>query len=413
MATAMELGAKITSERQEFAKWMNDHKAADGSYDLTGDNLTEFNKRNSTIAGLQAEFGVQSEAEKAAADNATKLAPAGTIAANKGDGEAEVKDHRIKDAEGLDRAFKSAFATHSDKLKSLANGGSGTVRFELPVEAKTLVTLADHYPQATRAQTTGSALYYNSVEDLFASGSTDANAVEYFIQTTDTDNAAFKAEGTAATDSAFVWTKTSDEVEEVATWIPVTRPFLNDNAGMQSMITNMLAARLDKAVSKDLCYGTGTTPQLWGASVRTGFQTQAKGTDPAFDAILKAATLVEVTGDATPDAIILHPTDFQNLLLTRTTDGLYILGNPGNSPANPSLWGLPIRVSSTVAAAAGTAIVGAFKTMAQIFNNGGVTVEASTEHSTYFTERKVALALVRRLTVVHYRPSAFCKITGL
>jgi hypothetical protein len=140
---------------------------------------------------------------------------------------------------------------------------------------------------------------------------------EYLVPKADTDNAAAVAEGSAVTDSAFSWTKTSDEVETVQTWVPVTREFLNDNAGMQSMIQGMLAARLDKLVSKALCYGTGSTPALWGVSVRTGFQTQAKGADPTFDAIMKAITLCTVTGDATPDAVIMHPTDWQNIVPTR------------------------------------------------------------------------------------------------
>ena len=48
-----------------------------------------------------------------------------------------------------------------------------------------------------------------------------------------------------------------------------------------------------------------------------------------------------------------------------------------------------------------------------IFMDGGVVVEASTEHSTYFTERKVALSISRRLSVANYRPTAFCKLTGI
>lgn len=411
MATAAEIGLKLDAERQAMATWYKSFQT-DAGLDMTAEQVGEFNARNAALAEMQAQYTALLTAEKGAAENEAKMASQGRLV--RPDSAPESKF--ITDADGLDRAFKSGFAGIAPQLKAIASGDlslGSMARFTLPVEAKTVATLSDHYPPATRAQTTGSALYYNSVEDLFQSGTTDANAIEYFIQTTDTDNAAAVAEGSAVTDSAFSWTKTSDEVETVQTWIPVTREFLNDNAGMQSMIQGMLAARLDKLVSKALCYGTGSTPALWGVSVRTGFQTQAKGADPTFDAIMKAITLCTVTGDATPDAVIMHPTDWQNIVLTRTSDGIYLLGNPGNAPMNPNLWGLPVRVSSTVAAAAGTAIVGAFKTMAQIFNNGGLTVEVSTEHSTYFTERKVALALSRRLSVAHYRPSAFVKVTGL
>ena len=410
MPTSADLGVKLDGERKATAAWLAQHRTEDGGFTDANEFLTEFTTRNESLAKMQSDYESALKVESFEADNRARMGGTGRIVVPEAEG-AESKT--IRDPEALDRAFQSAFKAHAPALKDLANGVAGTVRFHLPVEAKTLVTLADHYPEATRARTTPSALYYNSVEDLFQSGSTDSNSIEYFIQSTDTDNAAAIAEGSAVTDSAFAWTKVTDEVEIVQDWIPVTREFLNDNAGMQSMITGMLADRLDKLVSKALMYGTGSTPALWGVTVRTNFASQAKGTDPTFDQIMKAIDKVTVAGDAVPDAVVLHPTDWMGLVLTRTPDGIYILGNPGSPPATPTIWGLPVRVTSTVAAAAGTGCVGAFKSMAQIYNNGGVTVEASTEHSTYFTERKVALALSRRLSSVNYRPTAFVKMTGI
>ena len=406
MPTSAELGATLTTKRQEHGAFLAQYKKDDG-YDMPTDKVGEFQTRNAELTKLQSEWETAVTVEKSALENDSKLGSQGRM----------VKDQaptESKEEQSFEVRLKSGFKAHEPMLKAMADGAHGIVRFEVPApETKTLVTTADHYPPYERARTTPSALFYNSVEDLFASGSTNANNVEYFIQSTDTDNTAAKAEGSAATDSAFVWTKVTDEVETMQTWIPVTREFLNDNAGMQSIIEGMLLDRLEKYVSKELMYGTGSTPQLWGVTVRTNFASQAKGTDPVFDTILKAADDVAVAGDATPDAVIMHPTDWMNLVLTRTTDGIYILGNPGNAPVNPSLWGIPVRVTTTVAAAAGTACVGAFRTMAQIYNNGGITVEASSEHSTYFTERKVALAVSRRLAAVNYRPTAFSKVTGL
>lgn len=408
MATSAELGIKLNTERTAYATWLAEHKAADGSYDLTGDQVGEFHKRNDAIAAMQGEYETALQVEKAAAETEAKLRPEGRIVPA---GSEAPADGRIKDADGLNAAFKAAWDKAGPTLKAMANGLDGKVRFELPVEAKTLVTLSDHYPPATRLQTTGMANYYGDVESLFQSGSTGSNNIEYFIQTTNTTNAATRAEGTAVTDSAYVWTKTTDEVEIVQAWIPVTRAFLDDNEGMQSLVTGMLAYELQAEVNQQILSGTGTTPQLWGAFIRTGFQTQAKGTDPAFDAVGKAILKVQVTGDALPDAIVFHPTDWWNLRLTRTTDGIYILGNPADA-GQLQLWGLPVRLSTGIGSA-GTAGVGAFKQYAQIFNNGGVQVEASSEHSTYFTERKVALAVSRRLSLASYRPSAFATITGL
>ena len=411
MATAAELAIQLTTKRQEHTAFLASFKK-DGGYDMPADKVDEFHRRNDELSELQKSWETAIEVEKSAEVNAAKLAPQGTIAANKGGEEQpEIKDGRIKDADGLDRAFKAAFEQHAPALKAMANGADGKVRFELPVEAKTLVTLTDHYPPATRLPTTGMANYYGDVESLFQHGTTGSNNVEYFIKTTNTTNAATRAEGTAVTDSAYVWTKYTDEVEIVQAWIPVTRAFLADNDGMQSLVTGDLLYELQAEVNQQILSGTGTTPQLWGVFIRTGFQTQAKGTDPAFDAIGKAILKVQVTGDSTPDGIVMHPTDWWNLRLTRTTDGIYILGNPADT-GTLQLWGLPVRLSTGIGSA-GTAGVAAFRPYAQIWENGGVEVEASSEHSTYFTERKTAIAVSRRLAAVSTRPSSACTVTGL
>jgi len=405
--SAQALGLKLTQERQLHADWLASFKKDDG-YDMTAEQVGEFHTRNDALEKLQKDYDGALVVEKSAAENAAKLAPQGRIISGGSD---DPVDPRIKTADQLDVAFKGFLKTHAPALKQIAGGADGKVSFELPVSTKTLVTLADHYPPADRQQTTGMAAYYGDTEDLFTPGSTDSSNIEYFIQTTNTTNAAFVAEGSAATDSAYVWTKTTDEVEEIQAWIPVTRAFFTDNAAMQSTVTGRLAYELQAEVNQQLLSGTGTTPQLWGAFIRTGFQTQAKGADPAFDAVGKAILKVQVTGDALPDAVVFHPTDWWNLRLTRTTQGVYILGNPAD--AGPlQLWGLPVRLTTGIGSA-GTAGVGAFRQYAQIFNNGGVLVEMSSEHSTYFTERKIAIAVSRRMSLASYRPSAFATVTGL
>lgn len=408
MATASELATQLTTKRNEHTTWLASFKKADG-YDMPADKVDEFHTRNDELDTLQKAWTTATEVEKSAEINEAKLAPQGRVISGGSD---VVSESPIKTADQLSVAFKGLLKEHGAGLKALANGERGTVRFELPVESKTLVTLTDNYPAADRQRTTGMAMYYGDVEDLFLPGTTNSNNIEYFVQTTDTDNAAMVGEGSAATDSAYSWTKVTDEVETVQAWVPVSREALHDNAGFESTITGRLAAQLQRKVNQQLLSGTGTTPQLWGCFIRTGFQTQAKGGDPVFDAIGKAILKVEVTGDSLVDGIVMHPTDWWNMRLTRTVDGIYIMGNPGDGPGSNSLFGIPLRRSVGIGAA-GTAGVGAFGSQAQVFNNGGITVETSSEHSTFFTERKVAVAVSRRLSVADYRPSAFCTVTGL
>lgn len=411
MATSKDLGVKLTAERTAAIAWFDSFKNAEGALDMPAEKVGEMGTRNAALADLQKEYDNAVLAEKSAAENALKLMPRGMV-------EPEVKDtpDPVMTKAAVERAFLKSFGEQRETLNAMAAGklSNGSVHFEMAADLKTVLTTGDYTSQATRLQTTGMPLYYGDVEDLFAHGTTDAKNIEYYIQTTDTNNAAATAEGVAVTDSAFSYTLTTDEVETVQAWIPVTRESLSDDRFTMSLVTSRLALELQKVCSQIMLSGTGTTPIPWGVAVRTGVQTQAKGADPAFDAIHKGIVLVQVTGDSTPDAIAIHPTDWQNLRLTRTVDGVYILGNPAAAD-EPTLWGLPVRQTIGVLSngAAGTALVGAFGSQAMVVTNGGLSVEISTEHSTYFTERKAAIAMSRRFAVAGFRPSAFVKITGL
>ncbi len=411
MATVSELGNQLTTKRQEHGTWLAQYKKGD-EYDMPAEKVGEYATRSKELSDLQAAWTIANDLQKDAADNEAKIAPQGRLVKDGGD-DIEHKEvgSGIETKAQLNAAFKSAFAKHQPVLDAIAKGGRGSVSFPLDASLKTVLQTTVHAPQADRRGTFASALYYGDVEDLFPHGSTGSKSVDYFIQTTDTDNAAAVAQTSAPTDSAFAWTLTTDPVETVSTWIPMSHEAIADNVGLQSTVQGMLAKRLQKLSNQICLSGTGSTPVPTGVFIRTGFQTQAKGSDPAFDAIHKAITKVEVTGDAICDAICIHPTDWQNLRLTRTADGIYILGNPADS-APLNLWGLPVRKTTGIGAAS-TAGVGAFGDYAEVVEREGLVVEISTEHSTYFTERLVAVLLYRRFTVADYRPSAFATITGL
>lgn len=405
MSTAAELRSTLDAKRAAAAAFMEAFKTADGQYDMPTDKVGQFRKRNEEIDDLAREWEAAVTAEKDAAVEAAESKSQGRMAIAADDAPAAVT---TKDA--LDGAFRKGFRANADTIKRISEGGTGTARFDLGADLKTVVTIGTSY--ATQPEQVGraeSALFFGDVEPYFPHGVTSAASVVGYVQTTDTDNAAFVAEVTAATDSAFVWTPVTDEVEDVQSWIPASRNLLADEPAMQSVITGMLAKRLQKKVSDSILNGSGTTPIIWGVFKRTGFQTQAKGNDPAFDAIHKAITKVAVTGDASPNLAVFHPNDWQDIRLTRTTDGIYILGNP--TEAGPlRIWGLPVVLSTGMTENTAGVVDTSYTT---IFENGGLTVEVSTEHSTYFTERTIAISLVRRLAAFQFRPSAAATITGL
>jgi HK97 family phage major capsid protein len=118
----------------------------------------------------------------------------------------------------------------------------------------------------------------------------------------------------------------------------------------------------------------------------------------AADHIYEAITVVRVDSFLEPDTIIIHPIDWADLRLLKDQNDNYIGGSPfSNTGSNPgeSLWGL--RVVVTQSAIPGSALVAAFATATQIFRRGGLSVEASSSHDTFFVENKTAIRAELRL----------------
>jgi HK97 family phage major capsid protein len=239
-------------------------------------------------------------------------------------------------------------------------------------------------------------------------GTTDSNVISYYEETTFTNAAATVAEGAAKPESALDFTERTDTVRKIATWIPATSEFLEDNAGMRSYLEGRLRFMVEREEEDQLLNGDGTAPNISGILDRA-IQTVTSTND--IDAIYRAITEVRVDGLAEPTALVIHPLSWANIRLAKDGNDRYYGDGPFGPLQGDRLWGLPVRVTPLIAE--GTALVGAFRPFAQVFRKGGIRVVASTEHSTYFTENKVAILAEERLALAVYRPSAFCSVTGL
>lgn len=248
------------------------------------------------------------------------------------------------------------------------------------------------------------------VADLPMLTETSQSAVKYMEETTKTDAATEIAEGAAYPEAALALTERSETVRKIAVFLPVTDEQFEDEPRARDYVNGRLTDMLNRRLDGQLLSGNGVAPNLTGYLNKAGIQTQAKGADPAFDAIHKGITLVRFTGFAEPDAIAMHPTDWQNLRLTRTPDGIYILGNPGDQ-IEPRLWGLPVVV--TPAETLGTALVGAYREFSELSLRRGIEFDVSNSHSTFFSEGKLAIRASFRAAFLIYRAAAFCTVTGL
>jgi HK97 family phage major capsid protein len=248
------------------------------------------------------------------------------------------------------------------------------------------------------------------VIDLIPGGTTIGNAVVYMEETTFTNSAAETAEGGTYPESALALTERSSPVRKIATFLPVTDEQLEDVDGIQNYIDNRLTFMLRQRLDSQILVGNGTPPNLTGIlNVGGSLQTQARGADPAPDAVYKAMTLVRVTGRANPNGVVIHPLDWQGVKLLRTADGIYIWGNPADN-APDRVWGLTVALSDAITLH--TALVGDF-TFSELAMRRDIQVQISNSHSTFFIEGKQAIRADVRAALIIYRAAAFCTVTGL
>lgn len=276
-------------------------------------------------------------------------------------------------------------------------------------------TAAGWAPETTR---TGRVVDFATrpvqVTDIVPDTTTGQAAVVYMEETTfgtgGVGDAAERAEGTAYPETTLELTEQSSTVRKVSVFIPVTDEQLEDEPQARGYLNNRLPFMLRQRLDGQILNGNGTAPNLRGILNVAGIQTQARGTDPIPDAVYKAMVLVRVTGRAMPNAVVFNPFDWQSVRLLRTSDGLYIWGNP--SEAGPErIWGLQVTQGDVLAQ--GSALVGDFANFSELAVRRGIDVQVSNSHADFFINGKQAMRADLRAALVWYRPAAFCQITGI
>lgn len=245
--------------------------------------------------------------------------------------------------------------------------------------------------------------------DLIPVRPVNVQTVKWMEKTTYTISAAEIAEAGTYPESTYVWTERTTPVQKIADSIPVTDEQLEDVDQMASLLDDDVRFGLRQKLDGQSISGSGTPPALKGILNYAGVQTQARSTDPHFDAVFKGITKVRATGRAEPDAIGVHSTDWQTFRLARTADGIYIMGNPSD-PGAQSLFGLPIIINEVLTA--GTALIGSFRQFCYLAEKRGVLVEIGYS-GTQFAEGKKTIRASLRAAMVVRRGAAFCTVTGL
>jgi HK97 family phage major capsid protein len=251
-----------------------------------------------------------------------------------------------------------------------------------------------------------------TIRDLIAPGTTDATSIVYMRETTFTNAAATVAEGAAKPESTLIFDQVVDHVSKIAHWLPVTEEMLEDVAQIRSYIDARLRLGVQLTEEDQLLNGDGVAPNLLGIRKRPGLTAaHPRGTDTNIDAIFKQMMAIFNASLVMPDGHVVNPANWQTIQLSKDTTGNYYGSGPFTGPQAPTLWGLPVDVTPSMVA--GTALTGAFGSASQIFDRGGMRVEASNSHQDFFIKNLVAIRAEERLALAVYRPAAFGETTGL
>jgi len=245
---------------------------------------------------------------------------------------------------------------------------------------------------------------------------TQLDVIRYMEETTFTNNAVETAESTATTasdligEAALALTERTQNVEWLPVFLPVTQQQMEDVLGIDAYVNQRLQFMLRQRLDSQILVGDGVSPNILGTNNVTGINTRAKGADPTPDAIYKGMDLVRTVGFTEPNVMFSHPNDWQDIRLLKTADGIYLWGSPAD--AGPTrIWGLPVVL--TTAQTENTMILGDYVNFSALYTKRGITLEVSDSHAHYFTRGMLAIRADMRIGMVHFRPEAFCTITGV
>lgn len=310
----------------------------------------------------------------------------------------------------------AAYAEMIDR-KGVTRFTSGTTEWQPEGKAESAPIVSTGLGQVQYGPVVPTYLQRPTVAGLLSAGTLSGTSLTYFVQGATTGAIAPIAENTEKPGLVFSFTTAAETLAKLAGVTKITDETSEDAAAVVSIINSQLTALLALQEEAQLVNGSGTAPNLRGILNRSGIQTEASAAKvDNLDAIYRATTKVQTATGLSADGLVIHPTDYQNLRLSKDLNGQYFGGGPFTGPygaggvmVQPGPWGLPTVV--TTAVAAGTALLGAFSVAGQVFRKGGVRVESTNSDSDDFRYNRIAIRIEERLLLAVYIPAAFVKVT--
>ena len=249
-----------------------------------------------------------------------------------------------------------------------------------------------------------------AIRDLLDVGTTESNLIEWVKELVYTNEAAPVLEGSLKPQSAVTYSRLNVPVTTLAHFIRASKQILADFKQLQTLINGRLNFGLKLVEEQQILYGDGTGDNLQGLIPQATPYNTALTTLAGFDTridIIRHAMLQVQLAFYPASGIVVSPTDWHNMELTKDGFHRYMLSQPGMlAPA--MLWGLPVVQAFSMPT--GDFLVGSFKLAATLFDREMAQILVSTEDQDNFIRNLVTVLCEERLALAVTRPQAF--ITG-
>jgi len=255
-----------------------------------------------------------------------------------------------------------------------------------------------------------------TLRDILPSMPTNSNLVEFTREGTYTNNAGPQRdtssplaaiENVTKPESAITYTLATVPVVTLAHFIPISKQLMSDSPMLAAYIGGRLMYGLKLKEETQLLLGLGTGGELQGLQVgTTAYTVESPQLTNEIEIIRDAITQAQVA-EYSPNFLVLNPADWDSIQRRKTGisgDQTYVYGNPHESWAASSIWGLtPIVTNSQTA---GTFLLGDTNAC-MVFDREQASVEMSLEDSVNFQKNMVTIRAEERLALAKFRTEAF------
>lgn len=262
---------------------------------------------------------------------------------------------------------------HEIETKGFAGSESKDVTDVIPVFGLDVIApnRVDRFVQVTRPDIL-------TLRDVLNVSPTSSPVIDYIREESYSESAGIVSEGATKPQAAIEYSKQRANVVTIAVWIPVTEQQLSDAPALINRINSRLLWDVRKAEEQEIGYGDGSGEHFEGL-FDSGSGVSAMRTevgDGLIDIVRRGVTDV-LTSGYNPNAVWIHPEDWEAIELEKGSDGHYIWAIIRDT-IGPRLWGMRVVQGVGTRIAGGTTTnmaVGDFQAGATLYDRQQASIQ--------------------------------------